>query len=47
MAIINEGYFPQHSPTLCVGVCVSVCELQGLVCVCVCVGVVDDGNEMG
>ncbi len=30
VAIINEGYFPQHSQTVCT--CVSVCVLQGCVC---------------
>lgn len=35
VAIINEGYFPQHSQTACMRVCVSV-WIAG-VCACVCV----------
>lgn len=42
MAIINEGYFPQHSQTVCM--CVSVCVcVAGGVCVCI----ADGGNKKG
>lgn len=45
MAIINEGYFPQNSQTVCK--CVSAYELQGCVRVCVCVGMADGGEQHG
>lgn len=42
VAIINEGYFPQHSQTVCM--CVSVCVcVAGGVCVCI----ADGGNKKG